>query len=693
MQTEMAYSCGRTRGIRALWLALAPAVLTVVPSPGVRAALEGVVPSWWVASGGLSALFAVCALSHREGRHVWRVVASLGFVGFLLGMLLARPDDAARGLVLLCGGVGLLAYVWPPERLRVLDHVRRQHPPEHEAEAAAVVATLFGFEAWLSMPAANVASVTALSALFCVPVVFALRRRLATSARERGALLAAALAALVPLAVVLFTLLSGQPLEAWLQVAAVGLLSPLTVLGLASRHALRRRVSPVTHSRDPDLLDMVLTNPARVLVISFVGICALGSLLLALPISATGGNPLAFMDASFTAVSATCVTGLAVVDTPTAFTAFGQAVVLVLIQVGGLGIMVFSAAAVVFLGRRMSLSHERAAVDLVGASGRAGLRDALRAVLVVTFVTEGAAAVLLTLAFWWHGDGFLAALWRGVFTAISAFCNAGFALQSDSLIGYAGSPFVLGVVAVTIVVGGLGPSVVLALAMRRRPVAHSLHTRLVLATTLVLILGPALLVAALEWNNTLRGMGFVDKLSNAFFQSVTLRTAGFNSIDLARVSPATWTLMILVMFVGGSPGSTAGGAKTTTLAVVVLAIFAVVQGRERIEVFGRTLPNVTVMRATAVTTLGVLACCVGLAAVQVTQEIPLDAALFEVVSALATVGLSVGATAMLDDIGKVIIIACMFAGRVGPLTLFVFLASTASERPDHTFPEENVPVG
>jgi trk system potassium uptake protein TrkH len=589
--------------------------------------------------------------------------------------------------------VGFLAYVWPPDRLRVLDHLRRHHPAELEVQVAALVAALFGLDAWLSMPAATEGSVCALTALFLVPVTLAWRRRVPNTRAQVALVVSAALLALAPVAVVLSTQLGGQALEGSLRYVAFGLLSPLSMLALASRRALRRRLRPATRSREPDLIDVVLNNPSRVLVVSFVGICALGTLLLALPIAAANGDPLAFMDALFMAVSATCVTGLVTVDTPVVFSGFGQAVVLTLIQVGGLGIMVFSAAAVVFLGKRMSLSHERAAVDLVGATGRAGLRGALRDVFVVTLATEGVAAVLLTGAFWSRGDSPLVALWRGSFTAISAFCNAGFALQSDSLISYADDPFVLGVLAVTIVVGGLGPSVVMALTVWRQVERRTLHTRLVLATTAALIVGPALLIAALEWNNTLAGMSALDKLGNALFQSVTLRTAGFNSIDLARVNPATWTLMILVMFVGGSPGSTAGGAKTTTLAVVVLSILAVARGRERIEVFGRTLPNVTVLRATAVTTLGVLASCVGLGCLQVTQDIPLDAALFEVVSALATVGLSVGATGMLDDIGKVVIAACMFAGRVGPLTLFVFLASASSARADRAFPEENVPVG
>jgi len=688
-----AYTCGRTLGMRALWLALAPAALTVVPSAAVQAAVERFVPNWFMAGAGISAVLLASGAFHREGRRVWRVLATLSFGAFLAGTLLAHPDEPGRGLVLMLSGVAFYAYVWPPEALRRVDHRRLQHPPELEAQLTAMIAALFGLDAWLQLATGTLVSVGALTALFLVPVGFAARRRVPARGLHWAVLALAGVAAFTPLGVVVWVLVSRQPFAALSGYVALGVLSPVMVLGLASRHVLLRRFAASTVARDPDLIDVVVNNPARVLVVSFAAICAVGTLLLELPISSARGVSLSWMDAAFTSVSATCVTGLVVVDTPTAFSPFGQVVVLTLIQVGGLGIMVFSAAAVVFLGRRMSLSHERAAVDLVGASGRAGLRDALRAILVVTLGTEGVAALLLTGSFLAHGQSLGEAVWQGVFTAISAFCNAGFALESLSLIPYAHSPFTLGVVGTTIVAGGLGPNVLAALVAWRVHARRTLHARLVLVTTALLIVAPWVLVAALEWDNTLAGMSLVDKLSNALFQSVTLRTAGFNSIDLTQIRPATLTLMVLVMFVGGSPGSTAGGAKTTTLAVVVLAIFAVVRGRERIEVFGRTLPTVTLMRATAVTTLGVFASCMGLAAIQITQDIPLDAAVFEVVSALATVGLTVGATPLLDDLGKVIIMACMFAGRVGPLTLFVFLAAASADHTGRVYPEESVPVG
>lgn len=439
------------------------------------------------------------------------------------------------------------------------------------------------------------------------------------------------------------------------------------------------------------IVDAVLASPARLLVASFTAIAVVGWFVLLLPMASTAPGSIRSLDALFTAVSATCVTGLIVLDTPTDFTWFGQAAILVLIQLGGLGIMTFAAAGAVFLGRRLGVREEALAASLVGgAAVRRDLETALGTVLRVTFWTEGLGAAVLTPLFLLDGDGLGQALWRAVFTSVSAFCNAGFALQTESLVPYQHSPAVLLTVSAIIAVGGLGPLVVVATPILRRG-RGTLHAKLVVATTLALLVVPAALFLALEWNGTLGGMNVGDKLVNAWFQSVTLRTAGFNSIDFGALHPATWTVSIVCMFIGGSPGSTAGGAKTTTLAVMVLAVVAAVRGRAEASVFGRRIPHRTVYEATAITTVGVLSAAGALVAMQVTQAVPTDRALFEVVSALGTVGLTMGATGALDDVGKLLIIACMFAGRVGPLTLFIFLVGRA--RPGRRYPLEGVQVG
>lgn len=436
------------------------------------------------------------------------------------------------------------------------------------------------------------------------------------------------------------------------------------------------------------LFDALLASPARLLVASFGALSATGGLLLALPLSDARGAVSA-VDALFTAVSATCVTGLIVRDTPHDFTGFGQLVILLLIQFGGLGIMTFAAAATLLLGRRLRVRAESAAAAMMGhESARRDLESAVITVLRVTFLAEFAGAALLFPRFLAHGDGPGLAAWRAVFTSVSAFCNAGFALQSDSLVPYREDAAVLLVTGALIVVGGLGPAVVAALAARRR---LDLHAKLVISTTSLLLVLPTALFLAVEWNNTLAGLEPLDRLVNAWFQAVTFRTAGFNSVDFAAIRPATWTLGILLMFIGGSPGSTAGGAKTTTMAVLALAVVATIRGHREVQVFGRRVPHRTIYEATAIATGFVLSSVLALAGMQLTGQADTVPALFEVISALGTVGLSMGTTAKLDVIGKLLIMGCMFAGRVGPLTLFIVLVGR--DRPGRRYPLESVQVG
>lgn len=427
-------------------------------------------------------------------------------------------------------------------------------------------------------------------------------------------------------------------------------------------------------------LDGILVDPSRTLVATFLFGGTVGGFLLALPIASQTDVSIGLLNALFTAFSAICVTGLIVVDTPTVFSSFGQAILLVVIQVGGLGIMTFSTAAILLMGKRMSLKHEITAAALLQTQSRDQMKAMLGRVLMVTAVVEGAGAVLLTLGFWSDGDPFGMALWRGVFTSISAFCNAGFALQTDSLIPYQDDPFILLTISLLIIVGGLGPAVVTEMWSWRPGKRMGLQARLVLWTTGLLLAVPSVLFLALEWRQTLASMGVLDRVVNAWFQSVTMRTAGFNSIDLAAMVPASYSIMLLLMFIGGSPGSTAGGAKTTTMAVLALQLRSVIRGEEHAQVFGFRLSDLTNRRAMAVAFMGFLAFLVVLLALQTTQNIGLREIVFETISALGTVGLSIGATAELDEIGKVIVMFAMFAGRVGPLTLLMFLGSRADGR-------------
>ncbi len=433
-------------------------------------------------------------------------------------------------------------------------------------------------------------------------------------------------------------------------------------------------------------------HPATLLLSSFGALCSLGTLLLLAVGTRPGHTPLDVVDAAFTAVSASCVTGLVVRDTGGDFGFVGQAVILLLIQVGGLGIMTLSSAALAAMGRRISLRHERVLGQVLGEEHRAAVFQTLRRIVVVTAASELLGAALLFALFAARGIAPGTAAWKAVFTAISAFCNAGFALDADSLMWAQRDPLILHVVATLIVIGGLSPAAIAAIPhrIRRRPVPTAV--RMVWWASASLLFVGFVLFAVVEWNGVLADLPILDRFHNAWFQSVTLRTAGFNSVDIARVHPATRTWMLLWMFIGGSPGGTAGGIKTTTVVVLLAAAWSGIRGRREPVLFGRVVSRGTVVRALAVTLASSLVLFTGLMAVQLTQDIDDPVALFEVVSALGTVGLSQGATPHLDGVGRIVIIACMFAGRVGPLTIFYLVAQRLREPPSW-YPRVDIQVG
>jgi trk system potassium uptake protein TrkH len=470
----------------------------------------------------------------------------------------------------------------------------------------------------------------------------------------------------------------------WTLVVGAMSLVPLAMVVLLRRPGLPSRVLAA-------LADTVLSHPARLLAVTFGLLSLLGALLLKLPLAAAPGKFITGIDAAFTAMSAVCVTGLIVLDTPNDFSFAGQLILLLLIQLGGLGIMSFSTAAFALLGRRLSLRHESAVADLL-AHHRGEMFGAVQRMLIVTVSAELAGALIMWGLFVSAGDTTAMAFWRALFTSVSAFCNAGFALQSDSLIPYQQLPATLHVVATLVIIGGLSPPVVAELPRIARGRALSVHAKMVLIVSAALLIGGALLIGALEWSNTLRPLDHIDRVHGAWFQSVITRTAGFNSVDIAALRPATIWIMTALMFVGGSPGSTAGGIKTTTLAVLFIAVRSAMRGRWEAEALGRSIRTATVFKAAALTTIAVAAVFVGVVAIEVTQPLPLDLALFEVVSALGTVGLSMGATALLDDVGKVVIMSCMFLGRIGPLTLFLFLRERHIDTP-WRMPQTEVDVG
>jgi trk system potassium uptake protein len=450
---------------------------------------------------------------------------------------------------------------------------------------------------------------------------------------------------------------------------------------------------PFLRSRDDaeSVWGILLEHPARLIVSTFAALCMFGTLVLALPASSTTGHSLGLLNAAFTAVSAVCVTGLIVVDTASAFTGLGQAAILLLIQVGGLGIMTFYTVTLRALGRRLGLRHELILTDVAQVDGQSSLYRALGLVLGLTVAIELCGAVVLCACFVRQGLDWPAAAWRGIFTAVSAFCNAGFALETSSLMAHQRWPLILAIVGVLAVLGGLAPPVVSSLPALLRRRALPLQTELVWWMTILLFAAGFLVYLAFEWSHSLVGLPWWHKLSNAAFQSA-MRTAGFNSVDMAATHPATQVFMIALMFIGGSPGGTAGGIKTTTAALLILAVMASLRGRLDVTVLRRRIVHTSVYRAAAVATVGVLSAVAVLLALMLTQRLPPEMATFEAVSALATVGLSTGGTALLDGVGKVIIMLAMFVGRVGPLTLFLLLGEYREGR-RWQFPDAEVDVG
>lgn len=436
-------------------------------------------------------------------------------------------------------------------------------------------------------------------------------------------------------------------------------------------------------------------HPSRLITVSFGTLITVGTVLLTFPASA-GRSAVSALNALFTATSAACVTGLIVLDTPHDFSAFGQVVILVLIQVGGLGIMTLSTFGALMLGGTLGLRGERALAEMLDLQTAATAYRLTRFIVLSTLAIEAVGAVLLTVSYLQAGFAPGEAVWHGVFHAISAFCNAGFALQPDSIVMFQHSPLALLVHAVLIVLGGLGFVVLAAVGgriVRRRRQPLPVQVRVVLAASAVLVLVGAVVYGACEWHRTLDGLSLPDKVVNALFESVTLRTAGFNSVDFTDLRSATALFMILFMFIGASPGSTGGGIKTTTVVVLLVAIRAAVVGRGQTTLYEREVPREIVLRslAIAVTSFAVVAGALFLLLLFEPQ--PFLDLFFEVVSAFGTVGLSLGATAALGPAGKLTIIAVMFIGRIGPLTLALLLGTSATRRVAVRYPETRLMVG
>jgi trk system potassium uptake protein TrkH len=441
-------------------------------------------------------------------------------------------------------------------------------------------------------------------------------------------------------------------------------------------------------------------TPPRLLGGSFAALIAVGTLgLMYLPGLYTG-EPLNWLDALFTATSAVCVTGLIVVDTATYFTLAGQAWILLMIQLGGLGMIALSSIIIVALGKRLSLKHEALNTDIYRAAPHVNARSLTFDVLRFTLILEAIGAFALYLL-WIPRFGWVEAAWHAVFHSVSAFCNAGFSTFSDSLIGFQEAPVSLSVIMLLVVAGGLGFLTLEEFYMRYQAGKHkrvfrtSLHSRLVVATTAGLILIGWILFFVFEEGRTLKHLSLPHKATNSLFMSVTPRTAGFNTIDYNHASDSSNFLTILLMTVGGSPGSTAGGIKTTTFALIGILAWSRLMGHEMTNFASRSIRKETTERAVGLTVMAFTLVAAGIFLLTAFQPASgrFLGQMFEVTSAFNTVGLSMGETPALNSAGRVLMIILMFFGRVGPLTIAAAIAVRQYHGNIFRYAYEDVVVG
>lgn len=440
--------------------------------------------------------------------------------------------------------------------------------------------------------------------------------------------------------------------------------------------------------------------PEIALVVSFAGLVALGTLILSLPISWAPGRSISVIDALFTATSAVCVTGLITLDTARAWSPLGQGVILVLLQIGGLGILTFSTFFLLLLGRPLSLSGKGVITRSHGKLTHLAVRALLVRIVSYALVIELVGAMVLS-AYFAHESGWRSGVWQGVFHAISAFCNAGFSLFSNSLESYSASWVVNLTVMALVVLGGIGFLVLTDVEewIRRRR-RLSLHSKVVLTTTAILLVAGVVGFYAFEAHNTLAGRPAHEQALMSLFQSVTPRTAGFNTVPYGQLTNATLMMTMILMFIGGSPGSAAGGVKTSTAAILFGVLISRARGLRHATLYRRTVPEKLLGEALAIVLLSVTVVMAATFLLQWTELREMAHAGvrgeflslgFEAVSAFGTVGLSMGETTGLRSSSKLIVIALMFIGRLGPLTLAVALSRR--RRVEYQYAEEPVLVG
>jgi trk system potassium uptake protein TrkH len=450
-------------------------------------------------------------------------------------------------------------------------------------------------------------------------------------------------------------------------------------------------------TKTTSLINDLAKNPPIFLMLSFILTIFVGTLLLLLP-QATNpqSGETSLLGALFTATSATCVTGLIVYDTGTHFTLFGQLIILLLIQIGGLGIMTISSALALIMGQKLSVRSESLIQNVVGESNKVDMIALVKNILLMTVFFEILGSLYLFFTFrGFHWDS-SKSVYHAVFHSVSAFCNAGFSLYPDSLMEFKTNFNINFVITTLIILGGIGFPVINNIKNNfKRKFKFSrltLHTKVVLITTLILIILGTVAFFFSEYNGLMNGYSLKDRIYASYFQSVTTRTAGFNTIDTARLSKASVFMSIILMFIGASPGSTGGGIKTTTFAIIVLSVLALISGNRDVNVFRKKIDEDTIKRVMALISISIFILSVLIFILLITEKFSFDQVIFEAFSAFGTVGLSMGITAKLTGIGKLIIIILMYMGRVGPLTL-IFALSERNPKINYQYIEEKINIG
>lgn len=433
-------------------------------------------------------------------------------------------------------------------------------------------------------------------------------------------------------------------------------------------------------------------SSSQIIIFGFAGAIILGTVLLMLPISSASGNMTPFSDALFTSTSAVCVTGLVIHDTATHWSMFGQFAILLMIQIGGLGIVTLSVAMAMLAGRKIGLMQRSTLQNAISAPKVGGIVKLTGFILKTTFLIELIGAILLSTVF--CRECGVKGIWLGIFHSVSAFCNAGFDLMGtkalfSSLTSYSAQPLINAVIMLLIIIGGIGFLVWEDVKTNEHHIKkYRMQTKVVLSATLFLIMLPAIYFYFAEFNE----LPLNERILNSMFQSVTPRTAGFNTADLTKISGIGQVITIILMLIGGSPGSTAGGMKTTTVAVLIFSAISVFRKKDDVECFGRRIADATLKNAAAILLMYLLLFLTGGLIISGVENLPLMDCLFESASAIGTVGLTLGITPTLGTVSRIVLIGLMFFGRVGGLTL-IFAALSNKQHNISKKPQERITVG